>query len=379
MKIFHLTLIFQLLKFGSSEYFIDCNDNESAFCSSGECMCAVHIKPGRGDGKYDGVIFGLTFNRLEEFEVSNAVLDELFEDFKNLTFLDLNERRLATFDAKTFENGKSLNYLTATRSSLAHIEDFSFKNLKLLLNIFLNINAIAEVSENAFFGLDSLEYLDLSNNKITNIHPNAFQHTTSLTVLLLGHNRIENLHENVFESLGKLEFLYFCNNRLQSLSHKHLQNTKNLTILELGGNQIRHFDRNILQVFQNLMTLDLTHNDCVDQLFQYHIKTPNDPLSILKIILFPFCDYKSSVGDSGSEIEITLIILLVIVLLLLISSILSCRKAMRMRDSRVVSLRYEAAKNTSRKIQDLVTEYIDQSSIHGIRYLGEQARHWTEK
>lgn len=369
-----------------SEYYVDCDVEK---IESDFEICHVDIEPRKAKENIENDFFdGLKFNRPNEFDISNELLNVLFNDFENLTYLNLNKHQLENFNNETFENGTNLKFLSLWQCSLTKIEDFVFRNLQLLETLNLGGNFISEISPNALYGLDNLKALYFHFNQIEVLHPSAFQHVPQLDNLGLGRNRIKVLDENLFEPLKKLNYLSINSNFLEKVTYSLLEHNTNLTYFDLGENQIKFLDRKILKAFKNFDFLDLTNNVCVDQLFGYSIK-PNNSSKILEIILFPFCDedFATEEFDESEDSSIPLLLgvpllFFVIILICVFSVNFMRRRESERSKENVINLDSEVKDDRDRKdakISNLILEYTDQSSVHGVKYLGERRRHWMEK
>lgn len=372
-KIPFFWLIFLWFDGGMGENYIVCD-------KAVKTMCHIDIGPIKGSENYEGTL--MHFGRSAKYAISNELVNEILLDYENLTLLDFNEQKLADFNNETFASGFNLVDLVMNRCSVTHLEDFWFQNLRNLNFLSLDGNSMVHISPHAFYGLDKLEDLLLQNNKIENLHSATFQHTKNLQNLYLGQNRIKILDERLFEPLICLGYLHLDSNQIETVSYDWFKFNENLTKIDLGDNRIKYLNKNILKVFERLKFLDLTNNVCVDQLFEYKLE-PNDPERILDVVLFPFCDADFKVIDSEGDMSAMKI--LFGIPLLFFASILVCVFSVafvRNRRKIDVGLDVEAGKNgkmTEKEISDLILEYTDQSTVHGVKYLGERKRHWMEK
>lgn len=97
----------------------------------------------------------------------------------------------------------------------------------------------------------TVEYLDLSCNSITALYRGDFQNTTSLRFLNMSWNNLGDIHPLTFFHTPLLESLDLSHNRLKNLlGQQYLQHTQNLLMLNLTHNDF--FSMKLGSVFASL-------------------------------------------------------------------------------------------------------------------------------
>ncbi len=170
---------------------------------------------------------------------------------------------------------------------------------------------------------------------------------------------------------------FFCSNQSQN---QLFENTPKLTILKLRENQVGIIGQENLKKFQQLKFLDLEKNDCVDQTFEFsEIEIAHNTTPLIEAILFPFCDesfgrFSRSEAISTRDLVKCGIFVMVLTILLFLIIYYKNRVAgtTRVRDFRTPDKR-------DSEIRELVSEYVGETTIHGIRYIGQKDSNLGER
>ncbi|EJF06485.1 Leucine Rich Repeat (LRR)-containing protein [Thiovulum sp. ES] len=167
-----------------------------------------------------------------------------FENFINLTYLNLNTNQVS--DISALKNLTNLKELDLTKNQVSDIS--SLKNLVNLEELYLWENKISDIS--ALKNLTNLKELDLRKNKI-NFIPKWIGNFINLTYLNLQLNNLSEIPTEI-ENLTKLESLMLGGNKLTKIPN-WIGNLTNLT-------ELYWWEENLKSVSSNIKKLDLTYN-----------------------------------------------------------------------------------------------------------------------
>lgn len=380
-----LVFFFQLFSLSASKFYMNCDEeDEVKWTPEGiELICRVDVEsaPNFDEETFEKNAEGVILTP-GNYEISNELLSEMFKSLNKMSYLKLTGLKFENLNIQTFESGGNLRDLEMNKCLIERLDDFTFKNLRNLEFLDLEDNLLSTLSPNVFYGLNSLIDLHLNLNKLSAWNGDEFQHIGSLTKLVLAGNHIEALNESIFMPLKNLEILQLDSNRFSTIPSNLIKHNRNLSELHLGDNRISSFKQDIIECFKRIKYLDLTNNVCVDQLFEYFV-SPNEPERILNFILFPFCQNfvkhhpKSYLDDPQDNSTIILILLSIFsALALAICCCGFCFVRTRRRKNLVRSYSIE---EQEKNFNELIFEYSDKSSVHGVKYLGERGRHWIER
>ncbi len=325
------------------------------------------------------------FNQIFRISISNDLMAEIFNDFPNLDILIFLSAIFENLSTMTFQYGSSLVKLIMNYGKLSRLEEKVFQNLENLEMLELQENKLKVIDENAFVGLEKLEALDLRGNQISELKNRHFEPLGNLRKLLMGDNRLKFLPEGMFTYLPKLEEATFDSNTLLSLGDIDFQKNEKLFSLDFGDNRIQDISQKVIKYFKKLRKLDLSNNYCVDQLFEYQ-EVPGNSEKILRAFLYPLCDSSAPKIEKNQDKFDWIEILIITVASFMILMIVSCMaiSMCRVGEKKVTDSEAEqgAPLNNIKEvsvISDVIVDYTDQSTVHGMKYLGERKRHWTEK
>lgn len=223
--------------------------------------------------------------------VTNRYIKALFENYPETSIFVVQHAKFPELNNETFPIGSqsNLTYLLFRKNGLRHLKNSTFAGLSRLVILDLSENEISFIDENAFDKLEFLKFLYLNVNNIGKFEGKTFLHLKSLEILGAGRNKIEELQDGIFNNLEAIEHLDFKSNQIEEFQDGVLpKNLLNLTKINLWGNKIRHISKTLLPILARLTYLDLSNNDCVNQLFEYS-DPPKDSKLLLETILFPLC------------------------------------------------------------------------------------------
>lgn len=158
--------------------------------------------------------FDLSFNYFQNFKivkhakfqnqnVLKRITSEMFEPFKNIEILDLENLKIDSIENKSFAMNRKLKAL------------------------YLKSNNILSLSIDLFENNLNLELLDLSHNYINEIENDFFYNCINLVTLLLNNNNLNSLPQSL-NTLYKLRCLNLQDNKFTSNWNKNFK-TKNIT------------------------------------------------------------------------------------------------------------------------------------------------------
>lgn len=191
-----------------------------------------------------GHLEGLTNENVSKIEIYGGsvpfIITELFSTFRNIRFLSISPSGLTRIQSFAFEGAHKLESFVSYRNPLRYIDSHAFSGASNLYDIDLSINELEKISEEAFIGLENLRFLNLGGNKLRELHQKLFQPLTGIVYLQLAMNELTNLEGNTFS-----------NNRF-------------LHDISIQNNQINSIGKGFLDGLDNLLSLNLLHNNCAD-------------------------------------------------------------------------------------------------------------------
>ena len=114
--------------------------------------------------------------------------------------------------------------------------------------------------------------LDLSGGHVSFL-PNFFQKFPNIQEMSVFESKLMRINENSFKGAFNLEFLSINGNYLQALEPRIFQNCNKLNTLNLNFNNISKIDRDaFFGLENNVMTLNLERNYCIDEMFSINTK-----------------------------------------------------------------------------------------------------------
>lgn len=313
---------------------------------------------------------------------TSAIIKLLLEKFQP-KFLKLRQSNFHDLDKNALNVNNSLLVLTFQLVEIGPIRRNSFRKLGCLIGLSFEKLSIEQIDEGSFAGLKSLLYLVIIQAQLKTLPDTLFDDCKLLKFLDLGENLLESINLRWFKHLSDLEYLSLRANQITSVPEYAWVDNKKLNTLGLEHNYIRTISRTNMVTFQNFLALYLNNNDCVNVDFSDREadRILNRSRAILiETILFPHCDDRSADLTSKSRDEVFYI--KVFLLVAIISSLLMLTVFLRLKLTVYGRNKVVDISNGPREVFDfksLWKEYVDSTTIHGIRYMGEKNSHWTER
>ncbi|XP_022243437.1 chaoptin-like isoform X2 [Limulus polyphemus] len=205
--------------------------------------------------------------------------DSVFENLRNLTFLDLANNHINKLEGHPFPD--SLTYLSLSENLLNWIPPGALSNLKNLIWLNLGGNLLSSLPKDWKLSVRHLKELDFSRNSLTKLHSNIFNGSFSVYELNLSYNYLRVLPLGAFRGLS-IKWLSLANNRLSSIpvgAFEGLEAT--LIALDLSFNMLRSFPK-ALKELNDLKKLSIRGNQLPD-LKKYDLYTFREHLEVLDL------------------------------------------------------------------------------------------------
>ncbi|XP_062581974.1 toll-like receptor 4 [Saccostrea cucullata] len=174
-----------------------------------------------------------------------------FEDFRNLSYLDLSHNALGEnlendINGEIFQNLRNLNSLNLTRNRIVRLPTKIFRNLKQLEILNLSYNSLSEFTV-PISHMTRLTHLDLSNNQISTMD----KETRDILDVVAQENRLYvNLKSNKLRcTCENLEFM------------KWVTISKNIVFLNIDDYLCTFSNSSVIQ-FSNVELLQLMEKQC---------------------------------------------------------------------------------------------------------------------
>ena len=196
----------------------------------------------------------ITSNQLSE------LTDDVFQDLKALTLLDVSANNFMTLSSKTFEGLSNLKVFYLAKNKLESIPENVFQNLTSLEKISIASNQLTKLNDDVFRNLKALTWLDISANNFIRISPKTFEGLSNLKVLYLADNKLESIPENMFHNINNLTKLSLKGNYLNTLVHGTFRNLKDLTWLDVSANNFITISPKTFEGLSNLKVFYLADN-----------------------------------------------------------------------------------------------------------------------
>lgn len=140
--------------------------------------------------------------------------------FYNLQMLDLCDTMLRYFDLNMIKNYSRLQRVDISNNQLDHIENVALLQYFVNLRVFITAgNRLWNVHEIIHFLPSSIEFLDLSESFVGELNAISLLHLTALKTLKLRHTQLTIVHGfNPFEVLNNLMHLDISHNNLSDVN-----------------------------------------------------------------------------------------------------------------------------------------------------------------
>jgi Leucine-rich repeat (LRR) protein len=135
-----------------------------------------------------------------------------------------------------FNEFTNLTHLNLNSNKLTHLNSTLFQNLTNLIVLKLSHNYIDHLPQEIFNQLVNLQELHLSNNQLKFLNSNLFDGLTSLSSLYLRNNNLVSFDENIFTSLTNLQNVFLSGNNFTFINEAALLNLNRLIYVEISSN-----------------------------------------------------------------------------------------------------------------------------------------------
>lgn len=136
----------------------------------------------------------------------------LFQDCRNLEFLDLGYNRLRSITRNAFSGLVKLTELHLEHNQFSKINFSHFPRLYNLRALYLQWNRIRSMSQGLTWTWASIQKLDLSGNDLTEIDAAVYQCLPNLQTLNLDSNKLTNVSQEVVDAWISLTTISLAGN-----------------------------------------------------------------------------------------------------------------------------------------------------------------------
>ncbi|CAO1431011.1 unnamed protein product [Diamesa serratosioi] len=212
------------------------------------------------------------------------------KEIENVKVLNLSSNMIKMVETTYFQTLKALQVLDLSRNGITSIPPGTFREQKALKFLDLSLNSLRTIEDDALEGLDSLQTLIIRDNNILLIPGSALGRLPRLSNLYLDYNRVAALSSDILGSIQPedIRYMSLSRNVIRELPAGSFQMFKNLLYLDLSGNSLAVMNAEMfvgletslmeLKLSQNKITnigsmplaldqlrrLDLSHNNIVD-------------------------------------------------------------------------------------------------------------------
>lgn len=230
------------------------------------------------------------FRDLEQLDLSGNGLtrlpENLFDDLKNLTLLDLSTNNVQ-LPGNIFRNLRKLEYMELGNNSF--IDSGILRNQQNLRYLNLWDNNLQNLTRDFFRGVFAIEDLDLSSNNIETLQSDVFENLTNLTNINLNANRFTSLPAGLFAKNKNLSRIRLMDNRigldtlpsgflsglpalkevsiicnLRIVPIDMLKDSPNIRNITMASNSLTSLKGDFFIDQRNLLELDLSDNQLYD-------------------------------------------------------------------------------------------------------------------
>jgi Leucine-rich repeat (LRR) protein len=206
------------------------------------------------------------FKNIQNVEIDNVGLQFFNENsFKNATKLKVfnsYRNKVQKIGAQGFiAAGKSLEELLLSTNTIEEIDVDAFEGLEVLKKLSILDNAFTSIAPGTFRSLNQLEYLNLGYNQLTELNNQIFFGLYNLKELYLFWNKFTTIEAESFKTLPSLEHLFFHSNPLERIQPNAFLGLEALKELQLNNNALKHLDEGAFWgLDKNLESLQLSTN-----------------------------------------------------------------------------------------------------------------------
>lgn len=186
----------------------------------------------------------------------------MFDIFKNLQLVEIDNVGLQFFNENSFINATKLKSFSAFRNKVSRISAKGFYGAgESLEELSLRTNTIEEIDVDAFVGLENLKELFILDNSIYAIIPGTFRALKRLEILNLGYNKLTELSGEIFSGLESLKEISLFWNQFTSFEAETFRNLPSLELLVLHSNPLENIQANAFFGLEVLKDLRLNNNE----------------------------------------------------------------------------------------------------------------------
>lgn len=187
-------------------------------------------------------------------------VDEAFQFYKDLLYVDLSNNHFVTIQPNSFIYQERLQELYLNKNKISAINNSTFDGLKSLAILNLRENFIEELPKGLFSNLPKLEELNIGKNRIKKIDPLAFDGLVSLRVLYIDDNMLSSVPTESFNVLGSLAELHIGLNAFSYLPNNAFKGLTTLSVLDLNNAGLSNISVNAFSGLNGLRNLNLVGN-----------------------------------------------------------------------------------------------------------------------
>ena len=204
------------------------------------------------------VNINLGTNRIKTFEVHT------FDELANLRLLNISQNELRDLLPQTFDGLYSLEWLAMNGNFLESLPDGIFKNMSGLEIIYLSDNNFTgeALPKDLFKDKVRLWWVEMNNNKrnMTSLPDGFFANLPQLELVDLMNDGLIRLPEDLFWGSKKLYYVGIHKNYLNSLPSKIFNDATEMEKLLIGVNELSNLPDDIFDKLGKLKELDLSRN-----------------------------------------------------------------------------------------------------------------------
>ncbi|PAV59607.1 hypothetical protein WR25_05208 [Diploscapter pachys] len=202
------------------------------------------------------VYLDLSYNNISHLE------DRVFDKLMGLEKLFLQNNKLTKFPMAAVSGLHKLRHLILDNNLITQLPNYTLADLRYLEHLSLTGNQIKLITERMFDSsiTRNLKTLNLANNKIVGISSKAFSDLNSLQQLILKNNQLKMIPADAFSNLINLRYLDLTGNQITAMLPLALNGLRSLDHLLLGLNRLESIDRDAIQGVSKLESLDISHN-----------------------------------------------------------------------------------------------------------------------
>lgn len=221
----------------------------------------------------------------------------MFASLRNLQVLDLSDNLIINIEGDALRSVTSLKYLDLSRNPMQTLAAgflCDAPGLEILLMQGTHFHGFPIHIFDCYGKLLNLSYIDFSDSLMHSIPHNAFRNIPNVQALNLTSNNINNslILRDAFVGLTQLVSIDFTENDLTSIPETLCIHAPQLRYLYMCENRLTVFDFQAIEACQNLLFLDLSHNDIKSLVGAIELPSPLLTLRVSK-------NFISELSDDG--------------------------------------------------------------------------------